>query len=122
MRYNSPMNAVKIPVDEKWMAAVGVSPKELERDFRGILAARLFELRRVTLAQAAAMADLNVWEFLEYLLNVILGTVNCHHDYTFHHKRPEKPRFVGKKSCERRTGGDPCWQPRRSSASGGSRS
>jgi len=34
---------------------------------RGILAARLFELRRVTLAQAAAMADLNVWEFLEHL-------------------------------------------------------
>jgi len=32
MRYNSPMNAVKIPVDEKWMAAVGVSPKELVED------------------------------------------------------------------------------------------
>lgn len=49
------------------MATAGMSLKDLERDFRGILAARLFELRRVTLAQASAMAGLNIWEFLEYL-------------------------------------------------------
>jgi len=70
------MNAVQIPVDEKWMAAVGASQKDLERDFRGILATRLFELRRVTLAQAAAMADLNVWEFLEHLASQEISVIN----------------------------------------------
>jgi predicted HTH domain antitoxin len=41
-----------------------MSRAEAQHEFRLILAAKLFELRRLTLGQAAEMAGLPVWTFI----------------------------------------------------------
>lgn len=56
-----------VPVDEKWLAASGLSEAEAERELRLVLASKLYEMGRLTLGQAAEMAGLSRWSFLEAL-------------------------------------------------------
>lgn len=70
------MTTVEVPVDERWLAAAGLNPAELQHELRLILAAKLFELRRLTLGQAAEMAGLPVWSFMEALSRLGVSVIN----------------------------------------------
>jgi predicted HTH domain antitoxin len=70
------MTKVEIPVDEQWMASRGVAHAALEAEFRLLLAAKLFELQRVTLVQAAQMAGMNLWDFTTALGRLQISPVN----------------------------------------------
>jgi predicted HTH domain antitoxin len=58
---------VQIPVDEDLLASAGVEPAKAGAEFRLLAAAKLFELRRVTLGQASRLAGLSLWDFVEAL-------------------------------------------------------
>lgn len=70
------MTTVEVPVDERWLAAAGLNPAEAQHELRLILAAKLFELRRLTLGQAAEMAGLPVWSFMEALSRLGVSVIN----------------------------------------------
>ena len=70
------MTIVEVPVDERWLANSGLNPAEAQHEFRLILAAKLFELRRLTLGQAAEMAGLPVWSFMEALARLGVSVIN----------------------------------------------
>ena len=70
------MTTVEVPVDERWLAAAGLNPAEVQHELRLILAAKLFELRRLTLGQAAEMAGLPVWSFMEALSRLGVSVIN----------------------------------------------
>jgi hypothetical protein len=53
------------------------------------------EQRRFLMAQLSVHRDQALTGKIIKLLNVILGTVDCHHDYTFHHKCAKKPGLMG---------------------------
>jgi predicted HTH domain antitoxin len=74
------MTTVSIPIDEKWLASSGFSVEEAARDFRLLLASRLFELRRLTFVQAAAMAGMDVWQFTDALRTAGISILNLHPD------------------------------------------
>ena len=52
------MTTLNIAFDENCLASNGLSKEEMQQDLKEILAAKLFELGRLTLAQAAAFAGL----------------------------------------------------------------
>lgn len=70
------MTTVEVPVDERWLVSAGLNPAEVQHELRLILAAKLFELRRLTLAQAAEMAGLPVWNFMESLSRLGVSVIN----------------------------------------------
>ena len=71
-----PMTSVTVPVDDRWLASAGCNPAELQRELTLILAAKLFELRKLTLGQAAEMAGLPVWSFMEALSRLGVSVIN----------------------------------------------
>jgi predicted HTH domain antitoxin len=75
-RYAKVMTMVHVPIDERWLAATGLNPAEVEHEFRLLLATKLFELRRLTLGQAAEMAGLPAWSFMETLSRLGVSVVN----------------------------------------------
>ena len=64
------MTMVQIPVDEKLLASAGVDPAHAAQEFGLLAAAKLFELRRITLGQGAELADLSVWDFTDALRRI----------------------------------------------------
>lgn len=62
-----PMKMLTIPYPEDLPAAVGVTPEEFEHELRVLVAAKLYELGRLTSGQAAAVAGLPRVEFLTAL-------------------------------------------------------
>jgi len=70
------MTTVEVPVDERWLANSGLNKGEVQHEFRLILASKLFELRRLTLGQAAEMAGLPVWSFMEALSRSVVSVMN----------------------------------------------
>jgi len=70
------MTTVEVPVDERWLASTGLNPSEAQHEFRLILAAKLFELRRLTMGQAAEMAGLPVGSFMEALSRLRVSVIN----------------------------------------------
>ncbi|HLB32679.1 MAG TPA: UPF0175 family protein [Chthoniobacterales bacterium] len=48
----------------------------MQQDLKEILAAKLFELGRLTLAQAALLAGLPVWTFMETLSRLKVSVIN----------------------------------------------
>lgn len=58
------MPTAHIPYDDKLLVASGRSAAELEREFRLLLAAKLYELGRLSLGQAAELAGRSKAEFL----------------------------------------------------------
>lgn len=71
-----PMTSVTVPVDDRWLASAGCNPAELQHELTLILAAKLFELRKLTLGQAAEMAGLPVWSFMEALSRLGVSVIN----------------------------------------------
>lgn len=78
---------LEITVDEKWLAAAGLEPSEAKREFRLLLAAKLFELGRLTLAQAADLAGMSVWAFAEALKGVGVSVLNLTSEQLAHDLR-----------------------------------
>lgn len=61
------VTTLQIPVDENWAASQGASEESLRSELRQLLAVKLYELQRMTLAQAAHLADMNTWAFMDLL-------------------------------------------------------
>ncbi|MDR1280825.1 MAG: UPF0175 family protein [Opitutaceae bacterium] len=70
------MTMVPVPIDERWAASRGLAHEELEEELRLVLAAKLYELRRVTLGQAAGIAGLTLWNFCDALPKLGVSVVN----------------------------------------------
>jgi len=81
------MTTVQVTVDERWLATVGMNPAEVQHELRLVLAAKLFELRRLTLAQAAEMAGLPVLSFMESLSRLAVSVVNLTSEQLAHDLR-----------------------------------
>jgi predicted HTH domain antitoxin len=62
-----PIYTLTIPYPEELPAAVGATPEEFEHELRFLVAAKLYELGRVTSGQAAALGGLSRVEFLNTL-------------------------------------------------------
>ena len=58
---------LQISVDEELLASAGVDPAKAGEEFRVLAAAKLFELRRITLGQASQLAGLSLWDFIDAL-------------------------------------------------------
>jgi len=58
------------------LISTGLNPAEAQHELKLILATKLFELRRLTLAQAAEMAGLPVWNFMESLSRMGVSVIN----------------------------------------------
>ena len=74
------MVTLEIPVDESWLLSSGRSRADVEQELRCILAAKLFELRSLTLAQAAIMAGMPLWQFMEALSSLQISAINMSPD------------------------------------------
>jgi predicted HTH domain antitoxin len=74
------MTTITVPVDERWMASNGFGRDTVEPELRLVLAAKLYELRRATLGQAAAMAGLSIWQFTDALPRLGVSLVNATQD------------------------------------------
>jgi len=81
------MTTVEVPVDERWLVSSGLNPVEVQHELRLILAAKLFELRRLTLGQAAEMAGLPVWSFMEALSRLGVSVINLSDEQLAHELR-----------------------------------
>lgn len=62
------------------MASNGFGRDTVEPELRLVLAAKLYELRRATLGQAAAMAGLSIWQFTDALPRLGVSLVNATQD------------------------------------------
>lgn len=70
------MKTLQIPYPEELLAESGESPEEFERELRFLVAAKLYELGRVTSGRAAAMAGMERVPFLEELGRHRISVVN----------------------------------------------
>ncbi len=70
------MMTLQIPVDDRWLLRAGLSVSELVNELREFLAAKLFESGRLTLGQAAEVASLLVWTFMEVLSRLGVSVIN----------------------------------------------
>jgi predicted HTH domain antitoxin len=70
------MTTLELPINEHWLSGFRGSEEELRQELREILAAKLFELGRMTLAQSAELADLPLWGFMERLSQLKVSIVN----------------------------------------------
>lgn len=75
---------LELAIDDQWLAASGLAPDTASREFRLLLAAKLFELGRVTLAQGAELAGLSVWDFSEALAGIGVSVINLSADQLAH--------------------------------------
>lgn len=70
------MTTLNITFDEKALPFSRLNQEEMQQDFKEILAAKLFELGRLTLSQAAALAGLPLWTFMETLSRLKVSVIN----------------------------------------------
>lgn len=70
------MPIAHIPYDDKLLVASGRSAAEIELEFRLLLAAKLFELGRLSLGQAAELAGRTKAEFLFGLAPLGVSALN----------------------------------------------
>lgn len=75
---------LQLALDEKWLAASGLAADDAQREFRLLLAAKLFELGRVTLGQAAELAGLPIGDFSEALGRIGVSVINLTPDQLAH--------------------------------------
>lgn len=71
------MTMLSVPVDEKWLAASGLSEADAQRELSLVLAAKLYEMGRLTLGQAAEMAGLSQWSLMETLPRLGVSVINA---------------------------------------------
>ena len=70
------MTTLNITFDERLLSFSRLNKEELQQDFKEILAAKLFELGRLTLGQAAALAGLPLRTFMETLSRLKVSIIN----------------------------------------------
>ena len=61
------IKTLKIPYPEDLPKALGETPEAFERELRFLVAAKLYEMGRISSGRAAEMADMSRVEFLEAL-------------------------------------------------------
>ena len=61
------IKTVKIPYPEDLSKALGETPEAFERELRFLVAAKLYEMGRISSGRAAEIADMSRVEFLEAL-------------------------------------------------------
>ena len=69
------MTTLEIPVDENWLASQGGSGESLRAELRQLLAVKLYELGRMTMAQAAQTAGMNLWAFMDLLSSLHVSII-----------------------------------------------
>lgn len=74
------MFEVRIPIGDNRILTSGRSGPELERDMRFLLAAKLFELGRVSLAQAADRCSMSRIRFMDELGHLHIPVINLEDD------------------------------------------
>jgi predicted HTH domain antitoxin len=70
------MPIAHVPYDDELLLTSGRSPEEMEREFRLLLAAKLFELGRLSLGQAAKLAGRGKVDFLFELGALGISSLN----------------------------------------------
>jgi predicted HTH domain antitoxin len=70
------MHSIHIPHFDDLAIASGRSPAELERDLRLLLAIKLFELKRVSMGQAADIAGVSRFAFVDELAKLGVAAIN----------------------------------------------
>ena len=75
-----PMRTASIPYNDDLLLRSGKSPDDLEREFRFLLAVKLFELGRVTLGQGAEIAGLPKLRFMDALGELKVPVINLDPD------------------------------------------
>lgn len=61
------MSTIQFPVDSALLVQAGVDPAQAGQELRLLAAVKLYELRRITLGQAAELSELSVWDFTDAL-------------------------------------------------------
>ncbi len=74
------MGTASIPYDDSFLLRSGKNPDELEREFRFLLAVKLFETGRVTLGQGAEMAGMAKLRFMAALGDLHVPVINLDPD------------------------------------------
>lgn len=74
------MRALEIPYSEDLLIASGQEPWELEQELRFLLAAKLFELRRLSLGKASEMAGMPYVRFMDELGRRRIPVINLADD------------------------------------------
>ena len=70
------MTILEVPINDQWLAGSFTNQNDLRQDLQEILAAKLYELGRVTLTQGAEMAGLPVWDFMGRLSKLGVSVIN----------------------------------------------
>lgn len=78
------MTLVQIPIDEKLLASAGVDPAHAGEQFRLLAAAKLFELRRLSLTRAAHLAGLPLSDFMTELGKLKISWIDLSGDELAH--------------------------------------
>ena len=74
------MQTLNIPYGEDLLIATGSTPKELEQEFRLLLAVKLFEIGRLSLGKASAIAGLPKLRFMDELGRLEVPVLNLDDD------------------------------------------
>ncbi len=74
------MQTLKIPYSEDMLVATGSTPEQLEREFRLLLAVKLFEIGRLSLGKASAIAGLPKLRFMDDLGRLGVPVINLDDD------------------------------------------
>ena len=74
------MQTLKIPYSEEMLVATGSTPEQLEREFRLLLAVKLFEIGRLSLGKASEIAGLPKLRFMDDLGRLGVPIINLEAD------------------------------------------
>jgi predicted HTH domain antitoxin len=74
------MHVARVPYSDDILIATGRSPAEFEGEVRVLAAAKLFELRRLSIGKAAELAGLSKRRFTEELTRLGIPVINLADD------------------------------------------
>ncbi|MEL6779657.1 MAG: UPF0175 family protein [Cyanobacteria bacterium J06597_16] len=74
------MRTLSLPYPDDLLIASGKSPKDLEEELAFLLAAKLFELRRLSLGKAAALCRMPKLKFMYELGKLQIPVINLDGD------------------------------------------
>ncbi len=74
------MGIISIPYEDDLLALSGKSPEALEEELRFLLAAKLFELRRLSLGKAATFCGMDKVHFMFELGRLNIPVINLDDD------------------------------------------
>ncbi|MCP4545522.1 MAG: UPF0175 family protein [bacterium] len=74
------MRTIEIPYSEDLLIAAGQEPRELEQEMRFLLAAKMFEIRRLSLGKASELAGMPRLRFMDELGRRRIPVINLADD------------------------------------------